>query len=166
MKKFIFLAHPVIHHHHLISLDNLLWMIYQEDHQSWKSGSQCFLSWHSGKLFFVKVATSSQPTWILSSVCVLAFTNFNFDVIVAFSETWLGFTKTETLFLYTRFKCPTFSRFETNTHVPFDEISGFTYMHMSDFFEHESSVTQVNVFSIYWQVKADVYKSKRISENK
>ena len=36
MKKFIFLVHPVIHRHHLMFLDLLLWMIHQENHQSWK----------------------------------------------------------------------------------------------------------------------------------
>ena len=37
---------------------------------------------------------------------------------------------------------------------------------MSDFFEHESSATSVSGSSVHWKIKADVYKSKEISEKK
>ena len=159
MKKFFCCLRPVIHRHHLMSLNHLLWMIHQEDYQSRKikMSLQGYLG-HSA--FSVKVATSWQPTWILSSVCVLTFTNFNFDVIVAFSATWLGFTKTDTHFLDIHLACVAFLWFDTNTHLPFDATSGFTCIHMSDFFELESSATCVSASSIYWKIKADLYKSK------
>ena len=150
-------------------------MIHQEDHQSRKIKMShhrnlghitVFPLWTFWNMFSVKEATSWQSTWILSSVCVLAFTTFNFDVTVALSETWLGFTKTDTLFLDTHLTCVAFSRIDTNTHVAFDATSGFTCMHLSDIFEHESSATKVSAFSIYWKLEADVYKSKEISKNK
>ena len=141
MKKFLLRLHPVIRRHHLMSLDHLLWMIHQEDHQSQKI-----------KRVIKEIWVTVFPLWTFwnhvfrqSSHIMAAYMNFVISLCAGIHKfqiwchcclfwdlTWFHQNR------YTFFGYPLDLRsFFTNQYkytVPLDETSGFICMHMSDFF--------------------------------
>ena len=174
MKKFLLRLHPVIHRHHLMSLDHLLWMIHQEDHQSQKI-----------KRVIKEIWVTVFPLWTFwnhvfrqSSHIMAAYMNFVISLCAGIHKfqiwchcclfwdlTWFHQNR------YTFFGYPLDLRsFFTNqykyTRTPWWNLWFHLYAHVRFFLNMNPQQRKPEPLQYTEKLKQMFKKSKEISENK